>query len=146
MKTQNVLKGIRLMTFIAVLGFISLSANAVDYSIELSKEGEGSSSTKAEAVTEASRIELEEWMMDVNNFVVERDVVSTLDWVYTEEKESEIGIESWMIHSDRFGPNNSNLKEIETWMLDYQNFRVSTDNKMVDIEDWMTNPEFFKIQ
>ncbi len=146
MKTQNILKGIRLMTFIAVLGFISFSANAGLNGVEFVKEGEGSSASKAKSETESSGIELEEWMLDVGNFVVKSDIVTTLDWVYTEEEESEIGIESWMMNSDRFMPNNSNSKELESWMFNYQNFRVSADNKMEDLEEWMTSPEFFKIQ
>ena len=145
MKTQNILRGIRLMTFSMVLSMLAFNANAISEEDELKKAGKGEGEKTEERVDSDDRIE--EWMLEEKNFTVKGNEVYSVDWVYTTETEHEIQLEDWMINSERFTiQNNSELDQIESWMIDYENFRIRKEDELDRIEDWMIDSDFWQVK
>jgi len=135
MKTQNILNTIRLLTYTIFISMFAYSAtaNIKTDSALFSGEGEGEKSTQEE------RIELEQWMLERENF----SITETNKEAQTTEKHP---LESWMINGDFEIKDNSENNErnpLESWMLDKSNFQIKDNN---ELEDWMMKRKCFKTE
>ena len=146
MKTQNILKGIRLMTFFMVFGLLTFSTYAFNEGEELRKGGDGASERIMEEA-DKSEVELEDWMMDVNNFTVKGKEKINLDWVYTGNSEEIMSLEDWMMDAERFiVKEEQEMNVIQDWMLDKNKFKVREEDELERIEDWMLDSDFWRIK
>lgn len=90
-------------------------------------------------------LELENWMMNENNF----GIFISLE----EEIESPLEVENWMTDENNFNPSTfeliqetDNELEIEDWMLNEDLFNVSDDEEQpLELEDWMVSTEAWTI-
>ena len=135
MRTQNLLNTIRLLTYTILISLFAYSATANNKtdSALFSGEGEGEKSTQEE------RIELEQWMLETENFSVSETNKKNKT---TEEHP----LESWMINGDFEIKNDSEKNEgnpLESWMLNQSNFQIEDNN---ELEDWMMKRKCFKTE
>jgi hypothetical protein len=144
MKKENILKGIRLMTFILVAGFISFNAHAGDKENNLRNMNSGEGQKTED--TQSQQIELEEWMLDMSNFTVIRKESNAFNLNTQVEAETEIQFEDWMLNRERFMTSEEReMNKIEDWMTNESNFRTQEEQEMNRIEEWMVDSDIWKI-
>ena len=135
MRTHNLLNTIRLLTYTIIISLFAYSAtaNTKTDSALFSGEGEG----EGEKSSQEERIELEQWMLERENF----SVSETNKTSKTTEKHP---LESWMINGDFEIKNDLEKNErnpLESWMLKQSNFQIEDNN---ELEDWMMRRKCFK--
>jgi hypothetical protein len=142
MKTENILKGIRLMTFIIAIGSFSMSANGLTKG---GNPGGGESGNAGQSAKESERIE--NWMLEEENFTVKGNETYSYDWVYISEREPEVGLEEWMMDYENFMTKEEQKDyQIEDWMLEERNFKVNKENESESLKKWMIDSDFWKIK
>jgi hypothetical protein len=86
-------------------------------------------------------LEIENWMMNENNFVT----FISLE----EEIENPLEVEYWMTNENNFNPStmsliqeNDNVLEIEDWMLNHDLFIANGElEQPLEVEEWMVSSE-----
>lgn len=143
MKTQNILKGIRLMTFVIAGIFISFNLSAGEPQMKDGKSNECCDA--AIEVQNENSIGLNEWMLKDENFVVTEDLHKKVNLEQV-DNEIPLQLEDWMMSSEFFMiEEEREFGKIDIWMLDDANFQVAAEEDLDEIEDWMVNPDFWKI-
>jgi len=113
MSTQKLLKGIRLMTFTAILGIFSLAASAVNTNDEDHSGNAGGLDNRMREKSE--QVELEQWMVSTEYWKVQP---------YSNMLES-ISLESWMTDPQHFETREQRkLNAIEDWMVDQRYWKI----------------------
>ncbi|MFP4041609.1 MAG: hypothetical protein ACLFT6_02480 [Bacteroidales bacterium] len=134
MKTQNILKGIRLIPFIIAGVIISLNISAGEPQLKDEKTND----CCANAIEEQNEnpIELSDWMLEDENFVVEVDSRKKASLVDQIDNEAPLQLEDWMMRSDFFMiEDDHEFGKVESWMLDYNNFKIASEDNLAEIED-----------
>ncbi|MFP4526130.1 MAG: hypothetical protein ACLFNL_07045 [Bacteroidales bacterium] len=144
MKTQNILKGIRLITFIIAGVFISLNISAGEPQLKDVKNTECCDGAIEEQ--NENSMELSDWMLKDENFVVKVDSREKASLVDQIDNEAPLQLEDWMMRSDLFMiEDDREFGKVESWMLDYNNFKVASEDNLAEIENWILNPDFWSI-
>ncbi len=137
MRTQNILNTIRLLTYTLIISLFAYSATANNNTDSALFAGGGEGENETSNRTE--RIELEQWMLEKENFSVSE--------TQNETKATEgHPLESWMINGDfeiENNPENNDQHPLESWMLDRSNFQIKDNN---ELEDWMMKRKCFKTE
>jgi|GEM_PF-2141468 len=156
MRTQQLLKAARLMTFMMILGLFSTVAHA-EMSLESKiKPGGGDDNTAKRKET----IELEQWMYSNEFWSVGNRIASLVDETIDLENwmvqtpfpvkqptvNSKIELEPWILNYDRLKSFEEKESErIEDWMLQEENFQTREQKELNVIENWMTDSSFWTI-
>ncbi|WP_010664976.1 hypothetical protein [Marinilabilia salmonicolor] len=115
--------------------------------------------------TYEENIEVADWMLDINGFAADADMIEIEEWMtdFDQTLGSFIPIENWMLDETLFTDNEElvNLEEwmfneslftdyeenlaIKEWMFNVQAFTGDTNNgnETIKIEDWMINFDTF---
>jgi len=134
MKTQKFLKVVRLMTFTALLGIVSLTASAMTIHDENISAKTGGVENNMKESNEQP--ELEQWMISRDYWRVE---------VSSNMLET-IVLEDWM--TDRFEfqtIEQQEMDQVKSWMLDEEYFETREQRNLNVIEDWMLKQSYWKI-
>ncbi|RCW37322.1 hypothetical protein [Marinilabilia salmonicolor] len=87
-------------------------------------------------------IEVADWMLDINEFSAETEMIEIEEWMtaFDQTLESFIPIEDWMLNETLF-TDNEELVQLEAWML---NEALFTDyERNLALKEWMFNVQAF---
>lgn len=154
MNTQNFLTTVRLMTYTMILSLFAFSAGvyASGDGMHISGGGDESESTK-----QVEGIELEQWMLEQENFTIESKGPNNIseshpleNWMIEgnfELKENsgqeKIQLEDWMLERSNFTLTDNN--QFESWMMNRRCFITKEKRIFGTIKNWMTDHDFFRI-
>lgn len=123
-------------------GIKEIALAMVDVKTETTSELHDANSFSAFLEVESEEaLEIENWMMNENNFGTFISI--------EEEIESPLEVENWMTDENSFNPSNfeliqetDNQLEIEDWMLNENLFgEISDIEEPLELEDWMLSEE-----
>ena len=158
MKAQHqLLKTIRLMTFMMILGLFTATAWAGPTHDKTHGSETGGAEAATVEIAENEAIRLEPWMVNESFWTIEgsrmRDGIPLEDWmietpfrVEGNTTEEHMELESWMMNSACFRTEEQvEMETLKPWMLKEENFQTLEQKEMNAIQDWMVDSNFWTI-